>query len=66
MNFYLAVVSSSIMILVHYDSGKNVFEEKPINYINFGEIRKYEITFTQYSDDYDFFNAEKLMLMNIC
>ena len=33
--------------LVHYDAGKNVFEEKPINYRNF--------TFTQHSDDYDFF-----------
>ena len=55
-------------VLVHYDTGKNVFEENPINYPNFGEIRKYEITFTQYSDDYDFFNAEKLVdeyLLNV-
>ena len=47
--------------LVHYDAGKNVFKEKPINYRNFGKIWKYKITFTQHSDDYDFFNAEKLV-----
>ena len=31
--------------LVHYESGKDVFEEKPLTYTTFGEIRKYEITF---------------------
>ena len=40
--------------LVHYDAGKNVFEEKAINYTNFDKIRKYKFTFTQHSDDYDF------------
>ena len=40
--------------------GKNVFEEKPANYTNLSEIRKYEITFTQHSHDYDLCNAEKL------
>ena len=54
--------------LVHYDAGRNVFQEKPVNYANFGEIRKYEITFDQHSFDYDFFNAEKLVkdsLLNV-
>ena len=53
---------------VHYDTGRNVFEEKPVNYINFSEIRKYEITFDQYLHDYDFYNAEKLVeyfLLNV-
>ena len=27
--------------LVHYDDGRNVFEEKLVNYTNFGEIQKY-------------------------
>ena len=40
--------------LVHYDAGKSVFEEKPSNFTNFGDILKYEITFTRHSDDYDF------------
>ena len=55
-------------ILVHYDAGKNVFEEKPISYTNFGKIQKYKITFTQHFDDCDFFNAEKLVdkfLLNV-
>ena len=43
--------------LVHYEAGRNVFEE-PVNYTNFGEMRKYEITFDQHSHDYDFYNAE--------
>ena len=47
--------------LVHCDAGRNVFEEKPVNYTNFGETRKYEITFTQHSHDYDFYNTEKLV-----
>ena len=36
--------------------------------MNFGEIWKYEIMFTQHSGDYDFFNAEKLVdefLLNV-
>ena len=32
--------------LVHYEAGKDGFEEKPLTYTTFGEIRKYEITFT--------------------
>ena len=47
---------------------KNVLGEKPVNYTNLGEIRKYEITFAQHSRDYDFYNAEKLVddfLLNV-
>ena len=54
--------------MVHYDAGRKVFEEKPVNYTNFGEIRKYEITLAQHSHDYDFCNAEKLVndfLLNV-
>ena len=54
--------------LVHYDAGRNVFEEKPVNYPNLGEIRKYEITFDQHSHDHDFYNAENLVedfLLNV-
>ena len=47
--------------LVYCDAGRNVFEEKPVNYTNFGETRKYGITFTQHSHDYDFYNTEKLV-----
>ena len=53
---------------VHYDAGKNVFEEKPLTYTTLGEIRKYEITFTQHSLDYDFYNEERLVdefLLNV-
>ena len=53
---------------MHYDAGKNIFEEKPVNYINLGEIPKYQITFAQYSHDYDFYNSEKLVddfLLNV-
>ena len=45
-----------------------MFEEKPVNYPNLGEIRKYEITFDQHSHAYDFYNAEKLVedfLLNV-
>ena len=39
--------------MAHYDAGKNVFEEKTVNYINLGEMQKYEITFTEHSHAYD-------------
>ena len=45
MNFYLTADKVVHDFLVHYDSGKDVFEEKPLTYTTFGEIRKYEITF---------------------
>ena len=55
-------------LLAHYNDAKNVFEEKPVNYTNLGEIRKYENTFAQHSHDYDFCNSEKLVdnfLLNV-
>ena len=45
--------------LVQCDVGRKVFEGKPVNYTNFGVTWKYEITFTQHSHDYDFYNAKK-------
>ena len=54
--------------LVHYEAGKDVFEKKPLTYATIGEIRKYEITFSEHSHDYDFYNAEKLVhafLLNV-
>ena len=47
--------------LAHYSAGRDAFEEKPVNYINLGEIQKYEIAFAQHSQDYDFYNSEKLV-----
>ena len=47
--------------LVHYGTGRNTFEEKLVNYTNLGEIQKYEITFAQHLQDYDFYNSEKLL-----
>ena len=47
--------------LVHFNDSKNVFEKKPVNYTNLGEIRKYEITFIHHLHDYDFYNPEKLV-----
>ena len=54
--------------LVHYGSGRNVFEEKPINYSVIREIQKYEITFSKDSRDYDSYNSESLVddfLLNV-
>ena len=45
-----------------------MFKEKSLTYTTLGEIRKYEITFTQHSLDYDFYNAERLVdefLLNV-
>ena len=54
--------------LVHYGAGRDAFEEKPVNYTRLGEIQKYEITFVQHLQDYDFYNSEKLVddfLLNV-
>ena len=54
--------------LAHWYAGKNVFQEKPVNYTNLGEIQKYEVTFSQHPHDYDFDNAEMLVdsfLLNV-
>ena len=47
--------------MVHYWSGRNIFEENPVDYSVIGEIRKYQITFSEHSNDYDFYNSESLM-----
>ena len=47
--------------LVHYWSGRNIFEENPVDYSVIGEIQKYQITFSEHSNDYDFYNSESLM-----
>ena len=44
--------------LIHYGLGRNVFEEKPVDYNVIGEIQKYQITFSEHSNDYDFYNSE--------
>ena len=54
--------------LVHYGAGREVYEEKPVNSVRIGEIQKHEITFAQYSQDYVFYNTEKLVdnfLLNV-
>ena len=54
--------------MVHYWSGRNIFEENPVDYSVIGEIRKYQITFSEHSNDYDFYNSESLMddfLLNV-
>ena len=54
--------------LAHYGAGRDVFEEKPVNYTRLGEIQKYKIMFVQHSQDYDFYNSEKLVddyLLNV-
>ena len=45
----------------HYDSGKNVIEEKPLIATNIGNIRKFEISYQNHSSDYDFHNSESLV-----
>ena len=49
--------------LKHYKDGKeNVSHEMPISIVEIGgNIRKYEIKFSEHSDYYDFFNAEKIV-----
>ena len=49
--------------LKHYENGReDYFEEKPISIIEIGNsIKKYEIKFSEHSEYYDFFNADKLV-----
>ena len=46
--------------LKNHENGKNVnaIEEKPVNIKNIGTIRKFEITFQEYSCIYGFYNSE--------
>ena len=53
---------------VHYGTGKNVFEEKPLVYTYIGEIQKYKMTFSEHTTYYNFYNSEKLVdnfLLNV-
>ena len=47
--------------LKHYNDGETVVDNKPITVIEIGAIKKFEITFQEHSDSYDFFNSEKLV-----
>ena len=46
--------------LKHYNDGETV-DNKPITVTEIGAVKKYEITFQEHSDSYDFFNSEKLV-----
>ena len=35
--------------------------EKPLNHANMGDIKIYEIKFSEHKSDYDFFNSEELV-----
>ena len=47
--------------LKHYENGKNVIEEKPVNTTNIGNVRKFSITFQEHSSTYDFNKSEALV-----
>ena len=40
---------------------ETVVDNKPITVTKIGGVMKYEITFQEHSDSYDFFNSEKLL-----
>ena len=44
-----------------YNDGETVVDNKPITVTEIGAVKKYEITFQEHSDSYDFFNSEKLV-----
>ena len=46
----------------HYGKGiQSANGEKPLNYVNMGDIEIYEIKFSEHKNDYDFFNSEELV-----
>ena len=47
--------------LKHYDEGKNVVEEKPINITKIGNITKFEINYKDHSSFYDFYNSTSVV-----
>ena len=47
--------------LKHYNDGETVVDNKPITVTEIGAVKKYEITFQEHFDSYDFFNPEKLV-----
>ena len=47
--------------LKHYNDGETVVNNKPTTVTEIGAVKKYEITFQEHSDSYNFFNSEKLV-----
>ena len=47
--------------LKHYNDGETVVDNKPITVTEIGAVKKYEITFQEHFDSFDFFNPEKLV-----
>ena len=47
--------------LKHCNDGESVVDNKPIIVTEIGAFKKYEKTFQEHSDTYDFFNSEKLV-----
>ena len=48
--------------LRHYGEGsRNILEEKPLNYTNFGRIEIYEVKFSEHNNDYDFYNPDEVV-----
>ena len=45
----------------YYNDDEIVVDNKPITVTKISEVKKYEITFQEHSDSYDFFNSEKLV-----
>ena len=45
----------------HYNDGETVVDNMPITNTEIGTVKKYEITFQEHSDSYDFFNSDKLV-----
>ena len=43
--------------LKHYDEGKNIVDEKPLNITKIGNITKFEINYQDHSSFYDFRNS---------
>ena len=48
-------------VLKHYNDDETVVDNKPIIVTKIGAAMKYEITFQEHPDSYDFFNSEKLV-----
>ena len=43
--------------LKHYDEGKNIIYEKPLNITKVGKITKFEINYQEHSSFYDFYDS---------
>ena len=48
--------------LKHYENGKNVIEQNPVNITNIGTIRKFDIKFQEHSSIHDFYNSGALVV----